>query len=89
MMFKPIEFSRPAGRAGDHQPAAFRHFTAKGDCLLVGSLFGPRAGGAKHSYLAARAVRRKYFEGISQFAHRAAKNFQIAPRRLIGREFVG
>ena len=99
MMFRPIEFSRPAptwpasmmplaAPVTTSQPC-FGHLAAEGHGLLIGRLVGPRAGRAKHRHFAARAIGREDLEGVAQFAQRAAEDFQIAARRLIGGQLVG
>ncbi len=82
-------FHDAAGGAGDHEPTALGHFAAELNGLLIGGLVGAGAGRAKHRDFAARAVGGKNFEGVAQLAHRAAEDFEIAARRLIGGELIG
>ena len=82
-------FHDAAGGAGDDEPADLGHGAAEFDGLLVAGFVGAGAGGAEDGDFAARAVRRKNLEGVAQFAHGAAENFQVAAGGLVGGELVG
>ena len=77
--------------AGDDHPVMLGHLPAELDRLLVGGLMGRGPGRAEDGHLAVGAVGGEDFEGIAQFAERAAEELDVAAAgavlgQLVGRE---
>ena len=65
------------------------HRPAERHGLLICRIVRPGAGRAEHGHLAPRAIGRENLEGVTQLAERAAEDFQIAARRVVGGQLVG